>query len=69
MAISFWLFADACIAFDVFVYVWPVVFPHVARTSGILEEFFLRRPVVTDSNVRRALVSIKIEPVVGVVDI
>ena len=59
----------ACIAFDVFVYVRSVVVPHVARAVGVLEKLFLGRPVGADSDVRRALVSVEIEPVIGIVDV
>ena len=58
LAISFWLFTDACIAFDVFVYIRPVVFPHVARTVGVLEELFLRGPVILYRDVAGTLVGV-----------
>ena len=59
----------ACIAFDVFVYLWSVILPDVARAVGILQELLLGGPVVFQSDVAGAFVGIEIEPVVGVVNI
>ena len=46
-----------------------VVFPDVARAVGVLQVFLGRCPVVAYGDAARALVSVQVEPVVGIVDV
>ena len=43
---GFCLFADSCMIFDLFVNLWTIVLPDVARSVGILQEFLTGCPVV-----------------------
>ena len=46
-----------------------IVLPDVARTIGILQELVAGCPVVTQGDIAGTLIRIKIEPMVGVVDV